>query len=274
MGTSATRDGRPLALGLIGMGAIGLDVLGMIRSSLADRITVESVLVRTPRSDPGDVPVTHDPEQFLAHRFDAVLEGAGHAAVRDHGERILASGADFIVTSVGAFCDDDLYRQCVAAAVGSGARLIIPSAGIGALDTLSAAAVGGLDEVHMIVRKDPSAWYGTRAEGEHSLAELTGPTVIFEGTPREGARLYPQNVNISAAVSLAGLGLDRTRLTIIADPQIDTHICEVHATGAFGSYSFREDIAVSPTNRKTGQIVAMAVMKTIRQLVSPVVIGA
>ena len=250
MGTPGTDRGRPLALGLIGMGAIGLDVLEMIRTSLADRISVKAVLVRTPRTGPGDVPVTHDPERFLAHCFDAVLEGAGHAAVRDHGERILASGADLIVTSVGAFADDDLYRRCVDAAERTGARLIIPSAGIGALDTLSAAAVGGLDSVHMVVRKDPSAWYGTHAEEEHDLAGLAGPTVIFEGTPREGALLYPQNVNISAAVSLAGLGLDRTRLTIIADPQIDTHVCEVHACGSFGSFSFREDIAVSPTKSK------------------------
>ena len=81
-------------------------------------------------------------------------------------------------------------------------------------------------------------------------------------------------MNISAAVSLAGLGLDRTRLTIVADPGIETHICEVRAVGTFGSFAFREDVAVSPTNRKTGRIVAMAVMKTVRQLVSPVVIGA
>ena len=81
------------------------------------------------------------------------------------------------------------------------------------------------------------------------------------------------SVNISAAVSLAGLGLDKTRLTIIADTEIDTHVCEIHAEGNFGSYSFSENLAVAETNRKTGKIVAMAVMKTVRQMVSPVIIG-
>ena len=265
-----------LKFGMIGMGAIGRDVLALIGESLTDRISVEAVLVRRPRpaSEQQGFTLTADPEQFHDHRFDVVLEGAGHSAVHAHGERILRSGADLLVTSVGAFADDALFGRCRDAAAASGARLIIPSAGIGALDTLAAAAVGGLDEVHMIVRKDPSAWYGTHAEERFDLGSLDEPTVIFEGSAREGALLYPQNVNISAAVSLAGLGLDRTRLTIVADPGIETHICEVRAVGTFGSFAFREDVAVSPTNRKTGRIVAMAVMKTVRQLVSPVVIGA
>ena len=111
------------------------------------------------------------------------------------------------------------------------------------------------------------------AETIFDLGNLKTPTVIFEGTPREGAALYPQNVNISAAVSLAGIGLDKTHLTIIADTDIDTHICEIHAEGAFGAYSFTENLAIAEKNRKTAKIVAMAVMKTIQQMVSPVVIG-
>jgi aspartate dehydrogenase len=265
-----------LKLGLLGAGAIGADVITMVRGEFADRITIPAVLVRRARdSQPDDYPLlTNDFEKFFGHDFDVILEGAGHAAVRDHAERILRAKIDLIVTSIGAFADDALYRRCIAAATGSGAKLIIPSAGIGALDTLSAAAVGGLTSVHMIVRKDPSAWYGTHAEGIFDLPGMTEPTVIFEGSAREGAALYPQNVNISAAVSLAGMGLDDTRLTIIADTDTDTHICEVHAEGAFGKFSFVENLAVAETNRKTGKIVAMAVMKTVRQMVSPVIIGA
>jgi aspartate dehydrogenase len=265
----------PLRLGLIGLGAIGADVVKLAAGELEGRIAIPAALVLRPRPAPRSGPmVTNDPEAFFAHGFDVVLEGAGHAAVRAYGERVLAGGADLIATSVGAFTDDALYARCRAAAEASGRRLIIPSAGIGALDILSAAAVGGLDEVTMVVRKDPSAWYGTPAERLFDLAAMTEPTVIFEGSPREGAAIYTQNVNISAAVSLAGLGLDRTRLIIYADPTIDTHVIEVTAKGAFGSYSFREDAAVSESNRKTGKIVAMAVLKTVRQLVSPVVVGA
>ena len=264
-----------LKLGLLGLGAIGSDVVSMVKKDFSDQIDIPAVLVKQPRNrSPNSEPfITNDFEAFFEIEKDVVLEVAGHATVQDYAERILKSGVDLLVTSVGAFTDDKLYNKCIAAATSSGARLIIPSAGIGSLDTLSAAAVGGLNSVHMIVRKDPSAWYGTHAEKEFDLGNLKEPTVIFEGSPREGAALYPQNVNISAAVSLAGLGLDKTKLTIIADTSIETHICEIKAEGAFGNYSFVEDLTVAETNRKTGKIVGMAVMKTIRQMVSPIIIG-
>jgi aspartate dehydrogenase len=264
----------PLKLGLIGAGAIGGAVIDMLRNDPALEIEVPAVLVRTPRPDDLSPLHTTDADRFFAERFDAVLEGAGHQAVRDHGERVLASGADLIATSVGAFTDDALLQQLVSQARSAGSRLIIPSAGIGALDILSGAAMGGLDRVQMIVRKDPNAWYGTAAEGEFDLAAVVEPTVIFEGSARAGAAKYPQNVNISAAVSLAGIGLDKTELVIYADPTIDTHVIEVIAEGAFGRFNFVEDVAVSPENRKTGRIVAMSVLKTVRQLASPLVIGA
>src|SRR5262249_54342643 len=84
----------------------------------------------------------------------------------------------------------------------AGRRLILPSAGIGALDILSSAAVGGLDSVTVTVRKDPSAWKGTVAETLVDLDKLTAPHIVFDGPVREGAKLYPQNVNISAAAAI------------------------------------------------------------------------
>jgi aspartate dehydrogenase len=98
--------------------------------------------------------------------------------------------------------------------------------------------------------------------------------VIYRGTVREGAARYPQNVNISAAVALAGIGLDRTELTIVADPTIQSHVIEIFAEGAFGSFRFSEDVLPTAENPKTGRLVAMAVIKTLRQFAAPIVIGA
>jgi aspartate dehydrogenase len=254
-------------LGLIGYGAIGKH----IEAAGLENIELVSVLVRRPRND---AMLTHDPERFFAHRFDAVAECAGHEAVRAHGQRVLERGADFLVTSVGAFTDSTLFDRLLAAAKANGRRLILPSAGIGALDILSSAAVGGLDSVTVTVRKDPSAWKGTIAETLCDLDALTEPKTVFDGPVREGARLYPQNVNISAAAAIAGLGLDRTRVVIVADPTITTHIVELEAAGAFGRFSFKEDVAVSEENRKTGKLVAMAMVKSVRQLASTLVVAA
>lgn len=260
-------------LGLIGYGAIGKAVCTAFAED--DLVKIPAVLVRRARDLGPDGPlVLTEPEKFFQQQFDAVLEVAGHQALRDYGERVLLSGSDLVVTSIGAFAaDPELLERLTSAAERFGCRLIIASAGIGALDMLSAAAVGGLDSVRMVVRKDPSAWTGTIAEEAFDLDDMAEPTVLFQGSAREGARLYPQNVNISAAVALAGLGLDKTHLTIIADTTIDTHIIEVEARGAFGSFRFVEDVVPTEDNPKTGKIVAMAVVKTVRQLASPVVIG-
>jgi aspartate dehydrogenase len=139
---------------------------------------------------------------------------------------------------------------------------------------LSAAAVGGLDSVTVTVRKDPSAWVELKWRSWSTLDSLKTPHTVFDGPVREGARLYPQNVNISAAAAIAGIGLDRTRVVIVADPTITRHIVELEAVGAFGRFSFREDIAVSEENRKTGKLVAMAMVKSVRQLASPLVVAA
>jgi len=137
-------------LGLIGYGAIGKH----IEAAGLENIELVSVLVKRPRPDERQGGrLTHDPERFFSHKFDAVAECAGHDAVRAHGQRVLDQGADLLVTSVGAFTDDALFDRLLAAAKANGRRLILPSAGIGALDILSGTAVGGLDSVTVTVRR-------------------------------------------------------------------------------------------------------------------------
>ena len=191
-----------LKLGLIGYGAIGKHVEAALKAGSIGNLELVAALVKRPRNDGL---LTNEPDRFFAHRFDAVAECAGHDAVRSHGQRVLERGADLLVTSVGAFTDTTLFERLLAAAKANGKRLILPSAGIGALDILSSAAVGGLDSVTVTVRKDPSAWKGTIAETLCDLDALEEPTTVFDGPVREGARLYPQNVNISAAAAIAGL---------------------------------------------------------------------
>jgi aspartate dehydrogenase len=261
-----------LRIGLVGYGAIGKHVAQAVAAGAIPNAVCPVALVRRARAEPDILLVTESAE-FLGHGLDVVVECAGHQAVRDHAVSALEEGAHLMVTSVGAFVDDTLFARVMAAAQAHGTRLFIPSAGMGALDILTAAAQGGLEEVTMTVTKDAVSWLGTEAERLHNLRTLTAPVVLYDGPVREGARRYPQNVNIAAAVALAGLGLDRTRLRIVADPADIPHIVELHARGVFGSFTFREEVVPSADNRKTGRLVAMAVIKALRQLVTPLVIG-
>ena len=262
-----------MRLGLIGFGAIGGEVLAAADRGDLTGVSLVAVLVRRPRTPPSARLLTADADRFFRERFDAVLECAGHGAVHDHGARVLGAGSDLLVTSAGALTDEALLASLLAAAEGGGSRLIVPSAGIGAIDILAGAAQGGLDEVTVTVRKDPLSWKGTLAEIQCDLDRLGASVTLYDGPVREGARRYPQNVNISAAAALAGIGLDRTRLIIVADPGITTHVVEIAARGRFGSFSFREDVIPTESNPKTGRLVAMAVIKTVRQLASRFVVG-
>ena len=169
-----------LKLGLIGYGAIGIHMTEAMADGRIENIELLAALVKRQRDGAPAAPeITHDPDRFFRHRFDAVVEAAGHEAVRAHGVRVLESGADLLVTSVGAFVDDALFDRVHAAARANGRRLILPSAGIGAIDMLAAAAVGGLDSVTITVRKDPSAWHGTVGAGLVDLDGLTQPFTLF-----------------------------------------------------------------------------------------------
>ncbi|MCX8102398.1 MAG: aspartate dehydrogenase [Geminicoccaceae bacterium] len=261
-----------MRVGMIGLGAIGGAVLDAARAGrLGEGVDLVRVLVRRPR--PEEPLATADPAAFLAARPEVVLEAAGHEALRRHAVPCLEAGADLVLTSAGALVDDAFRLALERAAARAGRRIVVASAGIGALDILGAAAVGGLARVRVTVRKDPSAWWGTPAERMVDLSSLREPAVVYEGPVREGARLYPQNVNIAAAAALAGAGLDATELVIVADPTIREHRVEIEAEGAFGRFRFEEAIRPSAENPKTGVLVAMAVVKSLRRLAAPLVVG-
>jgi aspartate dehydrogenase len=263
-----------LRVGLLGYGAIGKRIVEATAAGRLDGIDLVAALVRTPRPASDAPPdVTDDPDWFFRYRLDVVVEGAGHQAVRDHAVRALESGADLYVTSVGAFTDTRLLERVTDAARIHGRRLYLPAAGIGGLDMLAALAEGGLDEAVITVRKDPASWKGTVAERHVDLDALKAPHTLFDGSVREGARLYPQNVNISAATAMAGIGLDRTRVVIVADPTITTHVCEIAARGPLGSMRFVEDLVPSPENRKTSTLVGHAIVKTLRNRAATLVVG-
>jgi len=266
------RDG--VRVGVIGFGAIGRPLVEAVARGEAGDARVVAVLVRDPTryaAMSGDALLTADQASFLAQASDLVVEAGGHDAVRQHGEAVLASGRDLMVVSVGAFADEELLARLQAAARAAGRQILVPSGAIAGLDAIGAAAVGELDEVTITSRKPPEAWRGTPAEAEALGA--TEPRLLYEGSARAGVRLFPQNVNVAAAVSLAGIGLERTTMRVYADPHITHNTHEVRARGAFGELQLVLRNVPSPDNPKTGRITAMSVLKALRNRGAPLVVG-
>jgi aspartate dehydrogenase len=254
-----------LRVGFIGLGAIGRGVLGLLRPE--DDIEVVGALVRN-ASREAPVLLCQCLDDLLAQRPVVVVEAAGHEALRCHGPTVLRAGIDLVLLSVGALADAQLEHELRVAAVAGGAKAVVASGAIGGLDALSSAAVGGLERVTHTTRKPPRALLS-----ESEAEALREPKELFRGCAREGVLRFPENINVAAAVSLAGIGLDRTEVCVIADPNLARNTHEVVAHGTFGELRFEIRGIPSDDNPRTGRIVAMSVVRTLRRLRAPLVIG-
>ena len=251
-----------MRLGLIGYGAIGQSIVARLRE-LGEIDRLDGVLVRSrPETDPG-IPVWYDAEEMIAVEPDIVIEAAGHEALRAFGPRVVASGADLIVAAVGALADDEFASELRTAAR-DGARTIVPPGAVAGLDGLVAARTAGLERVTYSSYKPPHAWRGTRAEQAIDLEHAEDEVVFFTGSAREAALHYPQNANVGAAVSIAGLGLDETRVRLISSRKVDDPLGVIEASGAFGSFRFECLARASPSNPKTSAITADSLLACAR----------
>lgn len=253
-----------MKIGMIGDGSIGR----CVARHLADRqMGLRALLVRPERLETPDeaqgLRVSRVAD--LPEDLDLMVDCAGHSALTQYGADILERGIDLVTVSIGALADVSLYAALERAAQKGGARLHLASGAIGALDCLRAARVGGLEEVHYVGRKSPSGWNGTPAQERFDLGALTEPAVHFKGSARRAALDYPKNANVAAAVALAGVGFDETKVTLIADPTVISNIHELHARGSFGAFSLRIEGRALPDSARSSALAAMSVVSAIER---------
>lgn len=259
-----------MSVGLIGLGAINQAVVALAKERRAAGVELVGALVRDPsRARPEGNPATVAAlDELLAMGPTVFVEAGGHDALRAHGPAVLRAGRDLLLVSVGALADAALERELRAAAEDGEAQMKVISGAIGALDALAAAALGGVTRVTHTARKPARTLLGSA-----DAARLTRAREIFHGTAREGALLFPESINVAAAVSLAGIGFDRTEVRVLADPDIDRNEHEVVAEGAFGTFRFSIQNIPSAANARTGRLVAMSVLHALLQRRAALVIG-
>jgi aspartate dehydrogenase len=212
---------------------------------------------------------------LLATRPQAVLEAASHEAVREHLVPLLEAGVHVVVLSAGALADDGLRRAAEAAAARRGARFYVPSGGIGGLDALKTACLAGVDQVSIQVAKPPAAWKGIAfvEKSGVDLDRLQAPHVLFEGPARDGVPHFPQNVNIAAVLALAGIGMDRTLLKVVADPGLSLNTHTIRVSGASGRITLVLENVPSPENPKTSWLACYSALAALQSLGSRVRYG-
>jgi aspartate dehydrogenase len=264
-----------LKIGLAGLGAVGLEVAQRIEAGIAG-LTLAAVAVRDKDKARRNLPQVGDKikvvaAEALAQSCDVVVECLPPAMFRAVALSVIEQAKIFMPLSVGQLLEN---WQLVSRAKQTGARILVPTGALLGLDAVRAAAEGTIHSVTMITRKPPNGLDGAPylVERGISLKNLKGPLKVFDGPAREGARGFPANVNVAAALSLAGIGPDRTRLEIWADPTLDrnTHSIEVDADTA----RFKMSIENVPSdNPRTGRIVALSTVAALRGLVAELKIG-
>jgi aspartate dehydrogenase len=266
----------PLKIALIGLGAIGRELCGVLAEApLLAR--VGGALV-TPRhragdgADGGTLPLWTTLDALLASAPDVVVECAGAPALDAYAEPVLRSGCDLLIASVGALADPVRQARLTAAAEHGGSRLLLSAGAVGGLDHLAAARRCGLQRVQLRSSKPPAAWRGTAAEARIDLDAVRAPTPLFSGSARAAATLFPNNANVAAAVALATLGLDATRVELVVDPSLQANVHEVEAEGRAGRVALRFEARAS-ANPRTSLITAHALADALLKRVSTIALA-
>ena len=254
---------------LIGYGALGQAIVAALRDD--PTTTIIDVLVRAgctsdvERSLPPHIRAVVSLDE-LERGPDLILEVANHSAVATCVPEALACGIDVALVSVGALVDDDLYRKLVESARRGGSQLRLLSGAVGAVDALAAFREGKLHDMVYIGRRPPEGCRGTPGGDRFDLSSLRTATVICEGTAREAARLFPKNTDVAATVALAGLGFDRARVRLVADPSNSEDVHSIEASADAGSFAVELTGGPLPDNPR---VPALTVVSSLRALRSP-----
>ncbi len=268
---------KPLRIGIAGLGAVGLDVARRLIDGVIPEMTLTAVAVRDADKARRTLPQIGDlvalrTLETLADDCDVIVECLPPALFRDIAIPAIDKGRIFMPLSAGQLLHHgDLVERAKAA----GARIIVPTGALIGFDAVRGAAEGTIHSVEMVTRKPPAGLEGAPylVTNGISVKGLTEPLKVFDGSARDGAKGFPANVNVAAALSLAGIGPDRTRLQIWADPTVtrNTHTITVDAD----TVRFTMTIENVPSdNPRTGKSVAPSTIAALRGLVSALKVGS
>jgi aspartate dehydrogenase len=266
---------QELRVGLAGLGAVGLEVARRLLAGV-DGLKLTAAAVRDEAKARAALPegtnIAFRTPERLADDCDIVMECLPPTAFRGVAEATIDKSRIFMPLSVGQLL---VHWDLVERAKANGARILVPTGALLGLDAVRAAAESTIHSVTMVTRKPPAGLDGAPylVQNGISVTGLAEPKRVFAGTAREGARGFPANVNVAAALSLAGIGPDRTKLEIWADPAIDrnTHRIEVDADTARFSMTIE---GIPSANPRTGRLVAPSAVAALRGLVSSLKVGS
>lgn len=261
---------------IAGLGAIGLPLARALDRGV-EGLSLVSVAVRDTAKAEATLAQFRVPPRLVGldelGAADFVVEAAPAAVFEQIAHAAIEAGRVFIPASVGALLP---RMDLVARAKQTGARIVVPTGALLGLDAVRAAAEGEVDSITMVTRKPPAGLDGAPYLVEHGIQVrgVTEPLCVFRGNAFGAAAGFPANVNVAAALALAGVGPARTQVEIWADPSVtrNTHTIRVEAAAA--RFTMTIENVPSEENPRTGKITALSMLACLRALVSTLKVGS
>ncbi len=267
-----------LTVGIAGLGAIGMRVargldLGEIEGMRLIAVSAGDLDRARGRVEDFAAPPLVMRAETLAECADIVIECAPNSVFVPLAQSVLRAGRTFMPLSCGQLLEN---MELVETARANGGRIVIPTGAILGLDLIRAMTVGEVSSVTLETRKPPKGLEGAPhlVNNNISVDGLSEAKLVFEGAAREAAIGFPANVKVAAALSLAGIGPDRTMVQVWADPSIDPNMQTVRVVSDSGEAEMGVRNIPSVENPRTGKITALSVIACLQRMTSPLVAGS
>jgi aspartate dehydrogenase len=270
--------GQPLKLAIAGLGAIGLAVARRVDAGELPGLDLVAVAARDQAKAKKAMAGLRAPPRLtdlagLADVADVVVECLPPKLFAEVARPAILKGRIFMPLSVGALID---HMDLVDLARRTGARILVPTGALLGLDAVRATAEGRIASVTMVTRKPPAGLAGAPLLVKQGLSVegLKAPLRVFAGSAREAIAGFPANVNVAVALSLAGIGPDRTQVEVWADPAVTRNTHTVIVKSDSSDLTMTIENIPSEENPRTGRITALSVLAALRRLTEPLVVGS
>jgi len=255
-----------MKLGIIGCGAIGSDVAKAAENiEEIKKIYLFDIDKKAEQNLCKIIKIAEiKPLLDYLEEVDVVFEAASQQAVREYAKSILKAGKDIIIMSVGSLFDDKFRIELEKIAKKKKSKIYLPSGAVCGIDGILSASIDTIDEVTLVTTKPPKSLNKSYSKR----------TVVFKGYARDAVKLYPRNINVAANLSIAGVGLDKTKVEIVADPVATRISHKILAHGKFGRLRAEVENMPNPNNPKSSYMASLSAIATLKRIVNPIQIGA
>ena len=262
---------------VIGYGSIGKEIIASAKRQEIPNAKIvavfdkQSQVINSVDNQNSDVHLFSEFDEFynsqIYSNLDVIIECASKDAVKEYGKKIIESKKDLIVLSVGAFSDKKYLAELQYLSNLNNTKVLIPTGAIAGLDSIRSVKKY-LYSLSITTTKHPKSLAGAPffKRSKINLDDINSETVLFEGNASTAIELFPANVNVAVATALAGIGLEKTRVRIKADPLISVNKHEIVAKGSFGEIHVIVQNIPSPSNPKTSYLASLSAIECLRSL--------